>query len=161
MSWLAIPYFVHLVTTVIWLGSLLMMAMMAMPAWRKQSLADNQWVELQKRLAPWINGSMALLWITGFVQMTNDAQYRGFLVLDSTWAWAMLAKHVAVIGLTVGGLWMQFRLQPAMERVMLLEGKVSAESDLSSVQRQAKRLLRLNLFLAILVLLFTAIATAT
>ncbi len=161
MRWLAIPYFVHLVTTVIWLGSLAMMALLAFPAWREQALQDNQWLALQKRLTPWVNGSMALLWITGFVQMTNDAQYAGFMVIDSPWAWAMVAKHVAVIGLTIGGLLMQFRLLPAMERVLLLQGHNSAEKQLKDVKRRETTLLRVNILLAIAVLFFTALATAT
>lgn len=156
---LAISYWLHLLTTVLWLGGLTFVSLIALPAYRRGEIADNQWLTLQKSLLPYINGSMAILWVTGFYQMTNDAQYSGFMVLDSQWAWAILAKHVAVLGMTALSLVMQFRLLPEMERVMLLKGK-QREAH-ATLARRETQLLRLNMMLAVIVLLFTAIATAT
>lgn len=153
---LAISYWLHLLTTVIWLGGLTFVSLIALPAYRRGEIADNQWVSLQKSLLPYVNGSMAILWVTGFYQMTNDVQYNGFLVLDSQWAWAILAKHVAVLGMTALSLVMQFRILPEMER-MLLFGKTNLSARSSGHET---RLLTANLLLAATVLLFTAIATA-
>ena len=137
-----------------------MLGLIALPAWRKQTLNDNQWVALQKALVPWVNASMALLWISGFIQMTNDEHYAGFMVIDSGWAWAMLVKHVAVIAMTAITLFVQFRVQPAMERVMLLKGRDSAEVQRQTLLEQEVTWLRVNLGCAVAVLLCTAIATA-
>lgn len=147
--WLAPFYWVHLLSTTVWIGGLVFTALIALPAWRKNSLSENQWLDLQKRLLPFVNGAMALLWITGFIQMTNHPNYNGFLIIDSRWAVALSLKHVAAIALSAITLYTQFALFPAIERNRLL-GQNSAE--------QTTRFLWINLLLASIVLLFTAVA---
>jgi uncharacterized membrane protein len=162
-SWLlAFSYWIHLITTVLWLGGLALLALVAWPAWQQQTLTQNQWIALQMKFAPWVNGSMLLLWVTGFVQMTNDGNYNGFMVIDSTWAVAMLLKHVAVVAMTVLGLWVQMRIHPQMASVALLKARSPqvAEAEMAQLSRQEIRLLRLNLVAAALVLLCTGVATA-
>ena len=150
--WLAIFYWVHLLATTVWVGGLVFTALIALPAWRKYSLSENQWLDLQKRLLPYVNGAMALLWITGFVQMTNHPNYNGFLIIDSRWAVAISLKHVAAIALSAITLSIQFALFPNIERDQLL-GQASTE--------QTTRFLWINLLLASIVLLFTAIASVS
>ena len=163
MNWiLTISYWLHLLTTVVWLGSLLVMALIALPAWLQQSLSDNQWFRFQSRLLPYVNASMVVLWITGFYQMTVDEAYTGFLAIDSTWAVAILLKHVAVVAMTAIGLYGQFRVLPMFERIELLRQNRPklASAELANIQTQEQRLLRINLLCAVLVLFFTAMATA-
>lgn len=159
---LALSYWVHMLATVMWLGGLALMGFVALPAWRRQTLAANQWFELQKRFLPWANGSLVLLLVTGFVQMTNDANYNGFLQIDSLWAGAMLVKHIAFGGMAAFGAYTQLRLHPAMERAALLAKQKPAlgEAEQERLTGQEIRLLRLNLVLAAAVLFFTALATA-
>lgn len=159
---LALSYWIHLLATVIWLGGLALMGLVAWPALQKQTLAANHWLDLQKRLTPWINGSLIILLITGFVQMTNDPNYEGFLDASSVWAQAILVKHLAVGAMIVIGGYVQWRIHPAMERTALLVEKRPqlAEEEREALLRSEVRLLRLNLFCAAAVLLFTAIATA-
>lgn len=156
---LVLSYWIHLLTTVVWLGGMAVMGLVALPAWRKQTLSDNQWFVLQERLTPWVNGSMVLLWITGFYQMTTDEHYTGFLAVDSTWAWAILLKHVAIILMMIIGLYIQLSIYPAVRRTRLLAQKIAIDEQETLAQREAM-LLRLNLVCAGVVLLFTAIATA-
>ena len=156
---LALSYWIHLLTTIMWLGGLSTMGLIALPAWKQQSISDNQWLDLQKRMLPWVNGSMALLWISGFIQMTNSEHYSGFLVIDSTWAWAMVLKHVAVIVMTVVGLYVQLRIYPDMERLALLQSQQKGQREKPLVEREIG-LLRINLVCAVVVLFFTAVATA-
>ena len=87
---LAISYWIHLLATVVWLGGMALMAVVALPALRKGTLADNQWFDLQRPFLPWADVSLVLLLFTGFLQMTNDRNYNGFLAVDSVWAWAIL-----------------------------------------------------------------------
>lgn len=159
---LAISYWVHLLATVIWLGGLALLALVALPALRQQTLTANQWLALQKRFLPWANGSLVVLLITGFVQMTNDPNYNGFLVIDSVWAGAMLLKHVAFGGMVLVSAYMQAVLYPGMERVRaLLESKPKlAEVEQAALQKKERQLLWVNLACATAVLLFTAVATA-
>jgi uncharacterized membrane protein len=163
MFWLiAFSYWIHLLANVVWLGGIALMAFIAWPALRQGTLSANQWFQLQKRFLPWVNASLVVLLITGFVQMTNDENYSGFLVLDGIWAWAMLLKHFAYIGMVAVTVYLQFSLYPAMNRLRLLTESqpAVAESEKQKLARQEIRFLRLNVICATAVLLFTAIATA-
>lgn len=163
MFWiLAISYWIHLLATVVWLGGLALMALVAWPALRQGRLDSNQWFGLQKGLSPWANVSLVLLLITGFVQMTNDGNYTGFLSVDSLWAWAILLKHVAFVALVALTAYVQFGLYPAMSRLGLLADKrpALAQAEREKLTRREMLFLRLNLACAALILLFTAVATA-
>jgi uncharacterized membrane protein len=159
---LAISYWIHLLATVVWLGGMALMAVVALPALRKGTLADNQWFELQRRFLPWADVSLVLLLFTGFLQMTNDPNYNGFLAVDSVWAWAILLKHIAFIGMVILMAYVQFVLYPGMERLRLLGEKrpLLADTEQTKLNRREVLMLRLNLLCAGLVLLFTAVATA-
>lgn len=159
---LVASYWVHLLATVIWLGGIALMAFIAWPALRQGTLSSNQWFQLQKRFLPWINAALVILLITGFIQMTNDENYGGFLAIDSLWAWAMLLKHIAyaaMVGLTV---YLQFSLYPAMGRLALLAETQpeTAAAEREKLAASEIRYLRLNVIAAMLVLFFTAIITA-
>ncbi len=159
---LAFSYWIHLLATVVWLGGIAVMAFIAWPALRQGTLEANQWLALQQRLLPFVNLSLIILLITGFVQMTNDPNYAGFLVFDSVWAWAMLLKHIAYIGMVALTIYLQFVLYPSAKRTaVLLENRPEmAAGEQEKLAGQEIRLLRLNVVCATLVLLFTAIATA-
>ncbi|MDX1664325.1 MAG: CopD family protein [Candidatus Promineifilaceae bacterium] len=159
---LVLSYWIHLLATVLWLGGLFLMSLIAWPALRRQTLAANQWFELQKRFTPWVNGSLVILLVTGFIQMTGDIHYEGFLEVNTLWAQAILVKHVAVAGMIVIGAVIQWRIHPEMERLALLSRQrpeLAAEEEERLLDKE-QRLLRLNLLLAMLVLFFTAVATA-
>jgi uncharacterized membrane protein len=163
MFWILVfSYWIHLLATVIWFGSLIVMALAALPALRKGVLAANSWLMLQKQLTPWANISLVLLLITGFVQMTNDANYSGFLTIDSTWAWAMLVKHIAFGLLAILTAYLQFGLYPAADRVALLAEKRPnlAQAERENLTQREKQILWLNLAFAAAILFCTAVATA-
>lgn len=163
MFWIIVfSYWIHLLATVVWLGGLALMGLIAWPALRRGTLADNQWLAIQQRLLPWANGSLVLLLITGFVQMTNDPNYTGFLAIDSLWAWAILVKHIAFGGMVLIGGYMQAVLYPAMNRLDILGAKRPslAQTEQARLTQREIRLLRLNLVCAAAVLFFTAVATA-
>lgn len=159
---LVFSYWLHLLATVLWFGGLVVVALAALPALRRQALSSNNWLALQQRAIPLVNGSLLLLLITGFVQMTNDQNYTGFLVLDSLWAWAILIKHIVFLATVVITVYLQASLYPAMSRTRLLAGKRPqlSESEQDKLRRQEKRLLRLNLLCAAAILFCTAVATA-
>ncbi len=159
---LVFSYWLHLLATVVWLGGLALMFLVAWPALRQKTLNSNQWLALQKRFLPWANGSLLLLLVTGFVQMTNDPNYAGFLVIDGLWAGAILIKHIAFGGMVVIGIYMQWGLYPALERLRLLGEKRPslAQPEQDKLSQRELRLLRLNLLCAIAILFFTAVATA-
>ena len=159
---LALSYWVHLVATVVWLGGLVTLAAVAWPEVRGRMMSAEQWVALRRRSVPWANLSLALLWVTGFLQMTADDNYEGFLRFDDLWSQAILIKHLGVIGMMVFGFVIQYRIYPALERAALLGQKRAelAAAEQARLGRQEQRLLRLNLVAAAAVLLCTAVATA-
>lgn len=159
---LAISYTVHLLATAVWAAGLLLMCLMVFPAWQVGSIDKNSWLNWQQRLTPWINGSLVLLLISGFYQMTNDPNYSGFLNIDSTWAWAMLLKHIAYGILVISMAWLQFGLYPAMTRTAVLAQKRPqlAQNEQEKLTQQERKLLTTNLLLAVIILICTAVATA-
>jgi uncharacterized membrane protein len=159
---LTFSYWIHMLATVFWLGGLVTMTVVAWPAVRKRILDTDQWAKLQKRFTPWAGASLVILWVTGFLQMTADPNYDGFLAVNSLWAQALLFKHLAVIGMMIFGIYIQWRIQPALTRLSLLEKKqpLLAAEEREKLTRQEIRLLRLNLICATAVLFFTAVATA-
>jgi len=163
MFWiLAISYWIHLLATIVWLGGMAMMVLLAWPALQQGSLAANQWLNLQRRFFPWANVSLVILLITGFVQMTNDVNYSGFLSFDSVWAWAILLKHIAFGAMVIVAVIVQVYIYPAMTRLSLLAEKRPdlADTERERLNRQEMRILRLNLLCAAAVLFCTAVATA-
>ena len=159
---LTFSYWLHLLSTVVWLGGLALMALVAWPAVRRSVMSTEQWLSLGRRFTPWANASLVILWITGFVQMTADANYEGLLAINTLWSQAMLIKHIAVIAMMGFGLYIQWRLHPALVRLALLEQKrpERAAADREQLAHREVRLLRLNLVCAAAVLFFTAVATA-
>lgn len=159
---LSLSYWIHLISTIVWLGGLALMAIVAWPSIRRQILNTDQWLALLKGLAPWANASLVLLWVTGFLQMTADPNYEGFLAFNSLWAQAILVKHIAVIGMMVFGLYIQWQIHPALGRLAILEQRqpAIAQAERKQLARREHRLLWLNLMCAAAVLLCTAVATA-
>ena len=151
---LAISYWIHLLATVVWLGGLALMGFVAWPALRQETIHSNQWLALQKRFTPLVNASLVLLLITGFVQMTNDVNYEGFLSINSLWSQAILVKHIAVGGMIV----ITALIQSSSAMVVIILSLAAEEQE--ALQRREIRLLHLNMLCAAAVLLFTAIATA-
>ena len=159
---LTLSYWLHLLSTVIWLGGLATAVIVTLPALRQQTLDNNQWLSLQRRLIPWINGSLLVLLVTGFFQMTSDPNYAGFLVLDGIWAWSMLFKHIAFVGMAGLTLYQQFTLYPEMTRLIML---IRSRPELAArrhadLQKKERRFLWLNTACAVLILFFTAVMTA-
>ncbi len=138
------------------------MLLIAWPAMQQGSLASNQWFNIQRRFLPWANASLVILLITGFLQMSFDSNYTGFLQVDSLWAWAMLLKHIVFAAMVIITVYVQAVLYPSMTRLSLLEEKKPnlAANERGRLQQQEIRMLRLNVFCAAAVLLMTAIATA-
>lgn len=159
---LTLSYWVHLLATVIWLGGLALMAIVAWPALRSDIIEAHQWVNFQRRFTPWANVSLVLLWITGLLQMSADPNYDGFLSVNSLWAQAILIKHIAVAGMMIFGLYAQWRIHPALARLVLLESKqpTLAARERQQLVKRENWLIVFSLVCAVAVLFFTAIATA-
>lgn len=162
---LAVSYLLHLVATVVWIGGLVTMALVVWPGMRRalgDDAAFGRAIEaIEARFRPLANLSLAVLVLTGLVQMVANENYKGFLNLGNLWAQAILLKHLSIIGMIVIGGMMTFGVRPALQRLAMLSAAgVSTESERAALRRRMDRLARIDLGLGILVLVFTAIARA-
>jgi uncharacterized membrane protein len=164
-SILAISYFFHLIATVVWIGGLVILTILVWPEMRR-ILADSPAMyrfltRLRQRFLPLSNLSLAVLIVTGLIQMTADPNYQGVLKFSNDWSRAILFKHIAVAGMVVCGIALQFWIGPALERVSLLVERDQGDPETwARLRRYEVRLTWINVILGILVLAFTAWATA-
>jgi uncharacterized membrane protein len=161
---LTLVYFLHLSATVVWLGSLVGLTLLVIPAATKVleardqvSLLDN----IQTRLDSLSWFCLFLLIATGMFQLSANPNYNGLLAMQNNWEKAILIKHGLVISLAVAGAIMSWGVMPAIRRAKIKSQHTGDEQDLAPLRKKEKLLLRLNLVLAALVLLATAAASAS
>ncbi len=159
---LALIYWIHMLATVLWLGSLASLSLLVLPALRKVDTKSQGilFEAIQKRLDPLGWFSLALLLVTGMFQMSANPNYEGFLAISGQWASSILIKHiffVAMIAVSAAQTWW---LLPSMQRAMLRQQKSGDMAEVAALQKREALLLNLNLILAILVLGMTALARA-
>jgi uncharacterized membrane protein len=164
-SALALSYFFHLLATVFWIGGLALLVILVWPESRRVLQNTPGLYQLltrvRRRFLPLSNLSLAVLVVSGLLQMTGDPNYEGVLQFTNDWSRVILLKHIAIAGMFICGLALQLWVAPALERVTLLaeRGKENP-SEWERLHRVEVRLTWANLALGVLVLAFTAWATA-
>ena len=158
---LSIAFWAHMLATVLWIGGLVVLSVLVLPAARK-TLDPQAYArfleETQRRLDPLGWFSIILLLTSGMFQMSANPHYEGFLSISSLWSGAILVKHlffgimVAVSGIVTWG------IMPALRREALLHARGKAAPNLARSQKWLTHFMLINLVLGILVLLLTAIA---
>jgi len=162
---ISLSFFLHLLATVAWIGGLVTLALVVQPVLNRTVLEAKERARLLeallKRFQPIANLSLAVLILTGMVQTFTNRFYKGFLQFDNPWAQAILFKHIAVLGMIVVAGFITFAVQPALKRnALLIANGLADEPQLAPLQQQQARLTWINVGLSVLVLLFTAIASA-
>ena len=170
---LTILFAVHLLAAVVWIGGLVMLALVVTPGVRRvlgsataiktppQNPVETMLTELERRFTPLANLSLVVLVATGMLQMSEDENYGGFLQLGNTWAWAMLFKHLAFIGMTLIAGYVALVIEPESRRLHILAAANRPDEAAGHhLTRRRIRLVRLNLVCGLLTLMFTAVATA-
>ena len=162
---LTLSFLFHLIATVVWIGGLVTITFLIEPI-AKRLLTDRADAAhlmdaVQKRFQPLANLSLIVLILTGMVQLVNNRFYRGLLQLDNTWSVAILLKHLVVGAMIALAAYVTFSVQPALRRnALLVANGVENPTEAARLNLQQTRLTRLNLGLMVLVLVFTALATA-
>ena len=164
-SWaLALTFWLHLVATVTWVGSLAGISFLILPAMQRSLDAETQLVfieALQKRLEPIAWFCMSLLLVTGLFQMSVNPHYDGFLSTSTQWSLAILTKHLLGIIMVVVSAIQTWEVIPAIRRAILKSKKTKISDELDKLRRREILLLRMNFGLSILILLATAFARAS
>jgi uncharacterized membrane protein len=160
---LALTYWLHLLATVSWIGSLAGISFLVLPAMQRSLTPETQLVfieAMQKRLEPIAWFSMSLLVLTGLFQMSVDPHYDGFLSVSTQWSLAILTKHVLGIVMVVVSAIQTWEVIPAIRRAIVRSKKNQNAEELESLRRREILLLRINFGLSILILLATSFASA-
>ena len=162
-SWvMAIFFWLHMLPTVTWIGSLAAINLLVLPAsTRTLKLADQLSfiAALQKRLEPLAWFSMGLLVVTGLFQMSANPHYDGFLSTSTQWSLAILVKHGLAAVMAVVSAIQTWEVLPAIHRTLLKKENAKPD-ELAKLQRRETILLRVNLLLSALILGATAFARA-
>ena len=160
---IALTYWLHMLATVAWAGSLTAIALLILPAMKRTLDAEMQLVfieAMQKRLEPIAWFSLSLLALTGLFQMSVNPHYDGFLSLSTQWSLAILAKHILGIIMIIVSAIQTWEVIPAIHRAILISKKNKDTTKLDMLRKREIRLLRINFGLSILILLATAFARA-
>lgn len=162
-SWaLTIAFWLHMLATVSWVGGQAIISMVVIPLSRKNlSLQDHHTLlrAINKRMSSlgWIG--LAVLIATGMVQLSANDNYTGFLSIDSSWAIAILLKHLAFGGILLFSAYQTWSLAPAIERSTLLQLKgKSTPQEQENLRNREELIQRANVVLSVIVLFLTAIA---
>jgi uncharacterized membrane protein len=160
---MALIYWLHMLATVTWIGSLAAINLLVLPASRQTlKLVDQvSFISaLQKRLEPLAWFSIGLLLVTGLFQLSANPHYDGFLATSSQWSLAILTKHSLGVILVVVSAIQTWEVIPSIQRT-LMKKENADEGELAKLQRREVILLRVNLILSALILGATAFARAS
>ncbi len=158
---LSIAYWLHMLATVLWIGSLAALALVVLPA-AGRTLDAHAYAsfleQLQRRLDPLGWFCLLVLAGTGLFQMSASPSYQGFLAIQNTWSAAILVKHLVFLAMIGVSAWSTWGVLPELRRAAfrLAQGKESPEA--SRLQQRSLRLLRVNLAFSVVVLALTALA---
>jgi len=161
---LALTYWLHLLATVTWVGSLAGISFLVLPAMKRALSPEAQLVfieAMQRRLEPIAWFSMALLVLTGLFQMSVNPHYDGFLSVSTQWSLAILSKHTLGIVMVVVSAIQTWEVIPAIRRAIVRSKKNENTEELTALRRREILLLRMNFGLSVLILLATAFARAS
>lgn len=157
---LAVIYWLHMLATVTWIGSLAAINILVLPAsHRTLKLVDQLSLisALQKRLEPLAWFCMGILLVTGLFQLSTSPHYDGFLSLSTQWSFAILVKHGFAVLMVVVSAIQTWEVLPAIQRTLMRKEKAE-EVELARLQKKELLLLRMNLALSALILAATALA---
>jgi len=161
---LALTFWLHLLATVTWVGSLAAISFLVLPAMKRALDPDAQLIlieAVQKRLEPIAWFSMSLLLLTGLFQMSVNPHYDGFLSTSTQWSLAILTKHLLGILMVVVSAVQTWEVIPAIRRAIVMSKKNKNAEMLDALRRREVTLLRMNFGLSVLILLATAFARAS
>ena len=159
---LALVYWVHMLATVTWIGSLASLALLVVPVARKVLDSGTQAAFLgqaQSRLQTLGWFSLGILIATGLFQMSSNPNYKGFLAIANPWAVAILSKHLVIAVMVLVNAYITFLLAPARQRAELRSSRgIDTGGELAVLRKRETLLYWANLVFSGIVLGLTAVA---
>lgn len=150
-----------MLATVTSVGGLATLVLIVLPVTRR-SLDKEVYAKIiqsvTRRLIPFGWLSLALLVVTGLIQLSANENYLGFLAIENAWAVAILLKHIAFGIVLLLVFYLTWNLYPALERAALKRRHGEEDPHEDKLQRRGERLIILTLILGVVILLLTALA---
>ena len=161
---LSLVFWLHMLATVAWIGGLVAVVILVLPAAKKTlepEIYANFLEQLQRRLDAlgWL--SLAVLLATGLFQMSANPNYEGLLSISNRWAASMLLKHILFIGMIGVSAYLTWGILPTLRRIAMRQAKGLDAQEAAQLQNRETLLLRINLVLGVLILGLTALARAS
>lgn len=160
---LGLIFWLHMLATVTWIGSILSISLLFLPAAKRTLKPVDQLAlmdAMQKRLEPIAWFSMGLLLTTGLFQLSANPHYDGFLSTSGQWSIAILIKHSLAVIMTVVSAIQTWEVFPVIRRTLMRKEKAKTE-ELAALQNRETRLIQISVFLSALILAATAFARAS
>jgi uncharacterized membrane protein len=160
---LGLIFWLHMLATVTWIGSIVSVSLLFLPAAKKTLKPVDQLAlidAMQKRLEPIAWFSMGLLVVTGLFQLSSNPHYNGFLSTSGQWSIAILIKHSLAAVMAAVSAVQTWEVLPAIRRSLMRREKAKQE-EIALLQKRETRLIRVNLALSVLILAATAMARAS
>jgi uncharacterized membrane protein len=158
---LLLSFWLHMLATVVWIGGLAALALLILPVARRslepQAFSDFL-RKINQKLDPigWL--SLGLLTVTGLVQMDANPNYEGFFAFSNDWSRAILLKHIIFFGMIAVSAYLTWGLNPAIQRAAIQRARGRDPGNEKTLERRVIRLMNLNLGLAVVILVLTALA---
>lgn len=165
---LSLSHFLHLLATVVWIGGIVMILLVILPA-AKNALESAPIVsklmkEITKRFTPMANVSILVLIITGIIILQSEKNFTGFLDFKNPWNIVMLLKHFLVAIMILIHFYRGLILTPKIGRLSTQTneslGSSSSSFNIAKLQRFSLNLVKTNLVLGVTVLLLTGISSS-
>lgn len=149
---LATSYWLHLLSTVIWIGGIIFILFIAIPS-SKQVLgaeAGKLMGEISKRFTPLANYSIFFLVITGVALAGFNKQFSGIRLFENNWTAVLFLKCIIVFGMVIIHFYRGLILTPKI-------GKTESVAEKVKFQKLSLNLVKVNFGLGMLVLLLSGI----
>jgi uncharacterized membrane protein len=154
---LLLSFWLHMLATTVWLGSLAAAGLFVLPYLRRTQAAKvfaASVTALNRRLDPLGWFCLGLLTFTGLLQMDSNPNYGGLFAVSNSWSVAICAKHIVFFAMIGVSGYLTWSVTPALQRASL----ASKGSQVQPILTKFQQLIVLNLVLGLVVLAFTALA---
>ena len=158
---LVLVYWLHMMAVLVWLGSIAGLTLLVSPvvSVRLNKAEQLEMIEgVQARLDSITWFCLFVIVATGLFQMSVNRNYHGLVNIENLWEAAILTKIALLIVVAIISGAMSWGITPAIQHARIRFRKTGEMSQLEALRKREIRLLIIQLVLAGLILLATALA---
>lgn len=157
---LPVTHLLHVFGTVVWIGGMLMILWVILPASKagleSPLMVGNVMKEVAKRFTPLANTSILLLILTGIIIFYYDKNYTSLFDLKNRWNLMIALKHFLVAIMVIIHFYRGLILNPRIEKASSQPNEIQP----ARLKKRSLDLVKTNFALGIIVLLLTGISVS-